>query len=519
MASETEYSVAVCESHTLPGGAAHSFERGGCHFDSGPSFHAGLSMEKSLNPLKQVLDILGEKVECVTYDTWIGYLPEGRFVFKANAEEYRKEIFRAAGQVALDEWKELEKRIAPLASAAAALPASALRNDPGIVLTLARYLPGLLPTLPYAPSLLRPFSVVVDKVVKNPFLRRLIDLECFVLSGMLADSTITAEMAFMFFERSRPQGTIDYPMGGGGAIVDALVRGLKKNKGHLLLGAHVDEIIIENGKACGVKLRKKVKTSKENNGVGGEEGGEGEMGYKGVDVIRARKAVVSNASIWDTAKLLKNKAGDIKGYKERADTTSETNSFLHLHLCIDATGLPPDLECHHLIVNDWEMGIEAPLNVIIVSIPSVFDSNLAPAGRHVVHCYSAGNEPYSIWEGKDRKSEEYKALKQERSQALWKALERVIPDIRQRTELELIGTPLTHERYVRRHRGTYGPAVKAGEKSWPGPKTEVPRLFCCGDSTMPGIGVPAVAASGLMTANAILPVWDQLDMLNIIEGQ
>ena len=47
-------SVAVCESHTIPGGAAHSFVREGFHFDSGPSFHAGLSMDKSLNPLKQV---------------------------------------------------------------------------------------------------------------------------------------------------------------------------------------------------------------------------------------------------------------------------------------------------------------------------------------------------------------------------------------------------------------------------------------------------------------------------------
>jgi hypothetical protein len=27
----------------------------------------------------------------------------------------------------------------------------------------------------------------------------------------------------------------------------------------------------------------------------------------------------------------------------------QTNSFLHLHLGIDATGLPEDLECHHLV--------------------------------------------------------------------------------------------------------------------------------------------------------------------------
>jgi hypothetical protein len=31
----------------------------------------------------------------------------------------------------------------------------------------------------------------------------------------------------------------------------------------------------------------------------------------------------------------------------------QLESFVHLHLGIDASGLPKDLECHHLIVNDW----------------------------------------------------------------------------------------------------------------------------------------------------------------------
>ena len=38
---------------------------------------------------------------------------------------------------------------------------------------------------------------------------------------------------------------------------------------------------------------------------------------------------------------------------------------------------------------------------------------------------------------------------EERSQCLWRALERVIPDIRRRAELTLVATPLTHERFLR----------------------------------------------------------------------
>jgi phytoene dehydrogenase-like protein len=84
-------------------------------------------------------------------------------------------------------------------------------------------------------------------------------------------------------------------------------------------------------------------------------------------------------------------------------------------------------------------------------------------GKHVLHAYTPATEPYGLWEGLARGSPEYKALKEERSQVLWRAVERVIPDIRSRVEVELVGSPLTHERFNRRHRGSYGPAVIAGE--------------------------------------------------------
>lgn len=95
-----------------------------------------------------------------------------------------------------------------------------------------------------------------------------------------------------------------------------------------------------------------------------------------------------------------------------------------------------------------------------------------------------------------------------------KALERVIPDIRARTEVSLVGTPLTHERFLRRSRGTYGPAISARGGAWPGAGTPLPGLSVCGDSCMPGIGVPAAAASGLIAANANASVWSHLRALD-----
>jgi len=85
--------VIVCESHTIAGGAAHSFRRRKFEFDSGPSFYCGLTDVQSLNPLKQVFDVLGESLSCVSYDPLGHYhLPEGTFAVYSNTERYRHEV-------------------------------------------------------------------------------------------------------------------------------------------------------------------------------------------------------------------------------------------------------------------------------------------------------------------------------------------------------------------------------------------------------------------------------------------
>jgi len=86
------------------------------------------------------------------------------------------------------------------------------------------------------------------------------------------------------------------------------------------------------------------------------------------------------------------------------------------------------------------------------------DPQVAPAGKHIIHVYTAGSEPFDLWEGKDKKSQEYQDYKRERAKILWETIERIIPDIRQRVEVEIYASPLTHQKFLRRHRGTYGAA-------------------------------------------------------------
>ena len=54
-------------------------------------------------------------------------------------------------------------------------------------------------------------------------------------------------------------------------------------------------------------------------------------GSQSEDVITARQAVVSNASLWDTQKLLR-RAPEADSWRREAAQTPSTDSFMHLHL-------------------------------------------------------------------------------------------------------------------------------------------------------------------------------------------
>ena len=431
---------------------------------------------------------------------------------------------------------------------------------------------------------------------------------------MPAKDTICAEMAYMFYERNPPPSSppspspysssssssspsssssspyvrspFDYPIGGSKAIVDALVRGIEKFGGRIVLNSRCEEIVVEGGRACGVRVAPSGKR-----GGGGASSSSSPSSSSSV-FVRANTAVVSNASMWDTARLLPKEAAaqassspppprSVADLRASARETSPLPSFMHLHLGIDASGLPPGgaKEAHHLFVHDlFQNKIEDPQNVCILSIPTVFDPALAPGGKRkkkkergggksaspssspsspfaVVHAYTAGNEPYRLWE--NLSSKEYRDLKEERTAVLWVSffpsyffpflfsplifgffskgrkvknaltpfpfssalpeqdcVERVVPDARKRAVVSLSASPRTHERFLNRHRGSYGPGISASNSSFPGPKTGLPGLMRVGDSCAPGIGVPAAAASGMIAANTLARVWDHVKLLD-----
>ena len=507
-------STVVLESHDTWGGATHGWTRRGFHFESGPSLYSGFSMDRSPNPLKNIFQIIEEDCEWITYDRWGTVLPNGeKFAAKIGPEEFGDVLRTHGGPGAEEEFAALMARMTPLSNAAQALSSMALREDLGAVLTLLKYPKELFDTLKQGQALNEPFANIMEEMqIKNEFVKNWLDMLCFLLQGLPAAGTMNAVMAYMLADWYRPGVTLDFPKGGSGSIADALVRGVKKFGGGVHVNCHVEEILVENDRAVGIKL------------ASGK-------------VVRAKHAVVSNADPYITNKMLakarssgamNQKAVD---YMDSLINTDEATggipnlkSFIHLHAGIDATGLPEtpsaDFPAQWAVVRNWDgpQGVEDPRNIVLCSMPSLIDPTLAPEGKHVLHAYVPATEPYEWWEGLDRTSDEYKKKKEDAADFLWTAIEEYVPNARDRAVpgTVQIGTPLTHERFLRRSRGTYGPRIQAGKQTLPGHKTPLEGLFLVGDFTFPGIGVPATAASGAVAANTLVSVSKHFEMLDKI---
>ena len=482
----------VVESHYAVGGAAHGFsrkhERGEFKFDTGPSFFAGLTKPNALNPLAAVLRLLGEELETVKYD------PLGTFHIEPNVPGLRRHAnlgtlvseVRRFSPTGADELERAVPKIRSLYESLSGLPTTALRADWKVALVIAsRYMKAMAGLGPYSGVLPQPTVKLLDFLdINDPWMRYLADLECFLLSGVDASGTVSAEFAAVF-GASDSLGVSEFPRGGAEEIAKALERALVKNGGQVRLKSHVENVIIEDGAAVGVRLA---------NGKGD---------------IRA-PIVLSNASVWDTYGKLLPPGAVPEAQKRDAMATPYSESFMHLHIGIDGEGLDfSHTGGHHVVVLDKSRPISEPGNVCMISIASVWEPNMAPAGCHSVHAYTM--EPFEGWE--DLKSTDkaaYEARKKEASDKLYVALERVVPDIRARVLLELIASPATHKSWLRRHKGTYGAAIRA-PAMFPGPQVKsIKGLYRVGDSVAPGVGVPAAAASGVIAANALVSFTEHM---------
>jgi phytoene dehydrogenase-like protein len=484
--------VLVLEAHTSPGGAAHGFEREGFRFESGPSLWSGLGRWPSSNPLAQVLRAVGESVPVAPYHEWGLLLPEGDLRVGVGLDPFLAVVRQLRGSGAAEEWAAFMRWLQPYCQAARQLPLLALRPGLGMASTLAAGNGlNLLAQAGRLAALGGAFGPMARRHLRDPFLLHWVDLLCFLISGLPIERTSAAAMATLFGEWFEPEACLDYPIGGSPAVVQALVRGVERHGGSVRTRAPVAQILVEGQQAVGVRLR------------------DGE-------VIRARRGVIANTSPWDLLSLLPEGSVPPRWRRRQGDTPA-CRSFLHWHLALRASSAMAGLPIHHVWVGDWQRGIDAERNMAVLSMPSLLDPALAPAGHHVLHGYTPANEPWELWEQLEHGSPAYRARKSERCALFHGVLGRVLPDWQEQRVLELQGSPLTHRHYLRVHQGSYGPAWPADQGPFPGSGTPIEGLVLCGAGVFPGIGVPPVAVSGAAAAHRFVTARQQRRLLEELE--
>lgn len=474
--------VLVLEKYLIPGGSAGHYKREGYTFDVGSSMMFGFGDEGTTNLITKCLACVGRKMERIADPSQVHYhLPSSRAHPKGlNIQVWRSyEAFlnemsekfpqeRQGIKAFYDEcWKVFDS-----------LNVLELKS-----LEEPRYLLGEFVKQPQACLTLVSYLTVntgdvARKYIRDPALLRFIDLECFIWSTVSADLTPMINAGMVFCDRH--YGGINYPKGGVGRIAEELAAGIEDYGGTIMYKANVKEIITEGSgegmKATGVRLA------------------DGR-------ILRA-KAVISNATRWDTFENLMNREDMPQSEVLFRQRYKKSPSFLSLHMGVNAEVIKPGTDCHHVLLDDWRT-MEEARGVLFVSCPSVLDPSLAPPGKHIVHAFT----PDWIDSWQDLTAEEYEREKDRAAQALIKRLETIMPGIGDNVSFLEVGTPRTHRRYLNRQDGTYGPIPSRrplGMLSMPMNTTSVEGLYCVGDSTFPGQGVNAVVFSGFGCAHRLL---------------
>jgi len=324
----------------------------------------------------------------------------------------------------------------------------------------------LLPLLPHLPFMRRWSRLSIGQYGER-FGNRL--LRCFCGGGEIGQLSMLV-LPFVLAWMNDRNGA--YVVGGSRAIIGLVQERLDRLGGRLRLSARVEEILVEEGEAVGVRL----------------SGGE----------IIAADWVISAADAHATVyELLGGRYGS-RMAKKIFGRMRTFPSYLQVSF-----GVARDLSaegCFVTRVLDAPLSVDPETELSDVSFRFFhFDPSFAPPGKTAVTCFLPTRN-FAFWsELRERDPARYQAEKRRIAETVAGILEKMVPEIRAAIEVSDVSTPATVIRYTGNWQGsmegwllTPGMAYKPLSKMLPGLK----RFMMVGQWIMPGGGLP----SGLLTA-------------------
>ncbi|MDO6471768.1 NAD(P)/FAD-dependent oxidoreductase [Maribacter sp. 1_MG-2023] len=287
-----------------------------------------------------------------------------------------------------------------------------------------------------------------------------------------------------------------FPVGGSSQIARKVDPVITASGGTILVSAEVAEVIVENNKAVGVRM-------------------------KDGKVFHADN-VISNAGVMTTYnKLLPSTT--VQKHRLTKQLQKVNRSVAHASLYIGLEGTPAELGLpktnywvypengdHDTCINNYLKDMSQPFPLVYLSFPSAKDpdwSNRYPTKSTIDVITLVPYEAFEEWEGTPwkKRGAEYEAKKEEFAQRLLKEVYKQLPQVEGKVNCYELSTPLTTQHFINYKKGEiYGldhtPARY--RQSFLKPKTPVKNFYLTGQDIVTA-GIGGALFSGVLTTMAI----------------
>jgi prolycopene isomerase len=469
-------SVLLIEHHYLPGGMCTTLRRKGFSFDTGTALMYGFG-ERGFNPHRFLMNELESDIDVIEHKALLRMHFSGRaVVFWPDYDRFVEELCSAFPQQA-DEVRALYAYLRRLyteviTSQQLIVPPTEL--SPGENLKkLLRHPIAMLQSLR---MLSLPAEAVLRRFVKDPELMAFFDKLCSVYVYCTARETPAILAATMFVDNHI--GGAYYPARSPQVYSSTLEKAFEEAGGQALYGRRVDELVIENGAAAGVRL------------VDGT-------------LVRA-DAVVAGVTVWNLYGRLVRPEFQKPGRADWAKRQVPTYASLVLYIGVRAEAIPADTLPVEMLIDDIKGVNPGDLTLYISSLD---DPSICPPGTHAMTTIAPSPEPWPSPWSKEYRTAAYRERKAAAVDRTLDQIEKRFPDLRRNIIVLEAGTPATIERYTLKNGGAVGgPKQVIGQQLMKRLHTasEWPGLYLCGDSTVMGMGTPSVTVSGIGAANRVL---------------
>jgi phytoene desaturase len=461
------YDTTILEMRDKPGGRAYVFEDKGFTYDAGPTIITAPFL------VDELFALAGKKTE--DYVRIVPVTPFYRIVFPDGR------VFDYTGEEA-EIIAEIKKFNPDDVAGYLEFAAKSKKIFDRAFIDLAdQPFSSFMDMVKVAPDLIQLRShesvfKLVSRYVKDPALQQVFSFHPLLVGGNpFQSSSIYAMIHFL----ERKWG-VHFAMGGTGALVQGLLRLFTEMGGKLRLNTRVEQLLVEDGTAKGVRL------------ASGEE--------------LPASVVVSNADVANFYKKAVPAVARKKWTDRKLDGMRYSMSLFLIYFGTDRTY--PDLAHHTIVLTErykellediFSKKILADDFSLYLHAPTRTDPTLAPPGCECFYVLS----PVPHLGG----DVDWNGVKERYADAILASLEKLCPDLRKHIVSKMIWTPLDFETQLDAHLGSafqFEPVLT--QSAWFRPHNvseDVKNFYLVGAGTHPGAGVPGVLSSAKLLDRVI----------------